>query len=144
MKVYVVTEGDYSDYHIVGVTTDRETAEAYCKISKGDWYEPKVEEYDTKAFADIRTVKPYRVIMEKDGTTTTEEEDGLSYETAVEHQVFHIKRWDRGWEYYEVVVLAEDEQHARKIAADYIAEKKWEEQGPDDNPPMEYFESGGR
>ena len=128
MKVYVVTEGDYSDYHIVGVTTDRETAEAYCKISTGDWYEPKVEEYDTKAFADIRTAKPYRVIMEEDGTTTTEEEDGFSYESAVEHQVQHIRRWAGKPSYYEVVVLAEDEQHARKIAADYIAEAKWEEQ----------------
>lgn len=127
MKVYVVTEGDYSDYHIVGVTTDRETAKAYCKISAGDWYEPKVEEYDTKAFADIRTAKPYRVIMEEDGTTTTEEEDGFSYETAVEHQVQHIRRWAGKPSYYEVVVLAEDEQHARKIAADYIAEAKWED-----------------
>lgn len=128
MKVYVVTEGDYSDYHIVGVTTDRETAEAYCKISKGDWYEPRVEEYDTKAFADIRTAKPYRVIMEKDGTMTTEAGDGFSYESAVEHHVSHIRMWGDNPNYYEVVVLAEDEQHARKIAADYIAEAKWEEQ----------------
>lgn len=128
MKVYVVTEGDYSDYHIVGVTTDLETAKAYCKISAGDWYEPKVEAYDTKDFADIRTAKPYRVIMEEDGTTTTEEEDGFSYESAVEHQVQHIRRWAGRPSYYEVVVLAEDKQHARKIAADYIAEAKWEEQ----------------
>ena len=128
MKVYVVTEGDYSGYHIVGVTTDLETAKTYCKISTGDWYEPKVEAYDTKDFVDIRTVKPYRVIMEKDGTMTVEEEDRSSYESAVEHQVYHIGPHQKMTDYYEVVVLAEDEQHARKIAADYIAEAKWEEQ----------------
>lgn len=128
MKVYVVTEGDYSDYHIVGVTTDLETAKAYCEVSTDRWYEPKIEEYDTKAFADIRTVKPYRATMEEDGTMTVEEEDRSSYEGAVEHQVYHMRRWGGVSTYYEVLVLAEDEQHARKIAADYIAEAKWEEQ----------------
>lgn len=128
MKIYVVTEGDYSDYHIVGVTTDRETAEAYCEVSTNRWYEPKVEEYDTKAFADIRTAKPYRATMEEDGTMTVEEEDRSSYEGAVEHQVYHMRRRGGLSTYYEVLVLAEDEQHARKIAADYIAEAKWEEQ----------------
>ena len=128
MKVYVVTEGDYSDYHIVGVTTEREMAEAYCEVSTDRWYKPRVETYDTEDFADVRTVKPYRATMEEDGTTTVEEEDRSSYEGAVEHRVYHLRRWGGKPTYYEVLVLAEDEQHALKIAADYIAEAKWEEQ----------------
>ena len=32
MKVYIVTEGEYSDYHIVGVFATREAAEKYCAV----------------------------------------------------------------------------------------------------------------
>ena len=32
MKVYVVTCGEYSDYHIVAVFTDREKAEEFIKV----------------------------------------------------------------------------------------------------------------
>lgn len=33
-EVYIVTAGDYSDYHIEAVFKDREKAEAYCKYHK--------------------------------------------------------------------------------------------------------------
>lgn len=33
-EVYIVTAGDYSDYHIEAVFKDREKAEAYCKCHK--------------------------------------------------------------------------------------------------------------
>jgi hypothetical protein len=42
LKVYVVTEGCYSDYHIEAVFTDLEQAEIYCATHKGD-----IEEYET-------------------------------------------------------------------------------------------------
>ena len=43
MKVYVVTEGDCSDYHIVAIFTNKEAARIFC-LSDSDRY---FEEYDT-------------------------------------------------------------------------------------------------
>lgn len=47
MKVYVITKGDYSDYGICAVATDRETAEKL-QIKYSDcWDGAEIEEYDT-------------------------------------------------------------------------------------------------
>lgn len=50
MKVYIVTAGDYSDYHIVAVFANQKKAELYCAThNKGDVYEPYyVEEWETE------------------------------------------------------------------------------------------------
>ena len=40
MKVYVVTSGEYSDYHIVGVTLDKQVAEIFVNsknATKGEY-----------------------------------------------------------------------------------------------------------
>lgn len=42
MKVYIVTDGDYSDYHIEAVFTDEEKAKIYAALHCYD----NVEEYD--------------------------------------------------------------------------------------------------
>jgi hypothetical protein len=48
--VYVVTSGEYSDYHIDGVFSDYDKAELYCAFltDKGDYSceNPHIEEYD--------------------------------------------------------------------------------------------------
>lgn len=48
MKVYVVTEGEYSDYSIVKVFLDKEKAEKFAELySKGDIFSTvSVEEYE--------------------------------------------------------------------------------------------------
>lgn len=43
-KIYVVTAGEYSDYHICAVTTDRERAE-FLKKWYWDYDTPEIEEY---------------------------------------------------------------------------------------------------
>lgn len=51
MKVYIVTDGDYSDYHIEAVFTDKRQAELYSAFHCGN-----VEEWETdKSFFDERT-----------------------------------------------------------------------------------------
>ena len=49
MKVYVITQGSYSDYHIVGVKLTREEAEKVVALANDeDSYEyAEIEEYDT-------------------------------------------------------------------------------------------------
>lgn len=127
MKIYVITEGDYSDYHIVGVTLDRKKAEAYCKLARGNYYVPDVEEYKTDLFDGIESRKPYSVKLSKDGLVEVKELDsGYSYESAMEHNAHRIGYFtDDNW---IVNVLAEDEAHARKIGIDYIMQAKYMEQ----------------
>ena len=48
MKVYVVTQGEYSDYHIEQIFTDRDKAELFCTTLNVDYYAPpEIEEYET-------------------------------------------------------------------------------------------------
>lgn len=58
MKVYVVTAGSYSDYHIEKVFTDKAKAEEYA-----EWlYEPNpVEEYETED--DLQVNKYYKILI---------------------------------------------------------------------------------
>lgn len=53
MKVYAITEGDYSDYHIVGVTTDKKTAKAYIALRTNKYFQPKIEEFDTEQISPL-------------------------------------------------------------------------------------------
>lgn len=52
MKVYVITKGSYSDYHICAVATDPEEAEKLAKIYSDRWDDAEVEEYDTEEHPD--------------------------------------------------------------------------------------------
>lgn len=47
MRVYIVTEGAYSDYSIQDVFLSREKAAAYVKANEGRWDDYYIEEYDT-------------------------------------------------------------------------------------------------
>lgn len=55
MKVYVITEGIYSDYRIVGVSLDRETADTVVEMLNKDknYYKAEVEVYDTETIGDV-------------------------------------------------------------------------------------------
>lgn len=47
MKIYVVTEGQYSDYGIRAVFLSREKAAAYIKANEGKYDDYFIEEYET-------------------------------------------------------------------------------------------------
>ena len=52
MKVYVITKGCYSDYHICGATTDEEVAKKLVK-KYSDMYEvAECEEYESEEIVD--------------------------------------------------------------------------------------------
>lgn len=48
MKVFVITKGSYSDYHICGVATDEEKAEKMAKFYTDRCDDANVEVYDTE------------------------------------------------------------------------------------------------
>lgn len=58
MKVYIVTSGEYSDYGIRKVFTDKEKAELYCAMHDGGYDPYYVEEWETDD-VEIETMKPY-------------------------------------------------------------------------------------
>ena len=47
MRVYVVTSGEYSDYHIDAIFTDNEQAELYCATHERTLDNPYIEEWET-------------------------------------------------------------------------------------------------
>lgn len=67
-KIYVVTEGEYDDYRILGVTTDRAVAERLVELHDDGWYTPDIEEYDDTTIQDIENEKPaWNVRLYDDG-----------------------------------------------------------------------------
>lgn len=139
MKIYVITAGEYSDYHIVAVTTDKEKADNFVKVhndSKRFYYDDAyVEEYDTDDF-DIaindRNGKYFRVFGDWDYAQNCveiecDEIDSLDYITKRNSQYYTLMIGDAcRWEFY---CTAKDEEHAIKKATDWAGQKKAEIKG---------------
>lgn len=124
MKVYVVTEGDYSDYHIVGVCTSQESAKRIQQIASGDYHEAKIEEYEADKFNIKPTYNYYGVSVYKNGSATANI-DGYIFEPYEVRDYCNAKHTCA----FSVDVFAQDEEHAKKIAFDLIAEYKAKEKG---------------
>ena len=66
-KVFIVTAGEYSDYHIVGVFNDKSLAESFIKLTnlKEDYIcrDVKIEEYPINKEKDISNLK-YHIWMD--------------------------------------------------------------------------------
>lgn len=69
-KIYIITEGEYSDYHITGVAEDRETAELLIKNwGRGQYI---IEEYYINSLDDAKTIQnktKFEVTMWKNGNS---------------------------------------------------------------------------
>ena len=59
MKIYIVTKGEYSDYHIIAATLSKQRAENIAKIYSDKWDKAEVEEFEEMSGKDID------VMMEK-------------------------------------------------------------------------------
>lgn len=127
MKIYVVTAGNYSDYTILGVSTNKDIAEAFAKISGYD--EPRVEEYDDIQDMSIiekakRMVPRWAIMFEVNGELHyLTEDDPVSYSEPMDPEIKPYGMSDL----LVAHVSAEDKDHAIKIARDlrvkYLSEK---------------------
>ena len=128
MTVYVITKGDYSDYHICAVSTDKKKAEVLRKAfdDKDGWREARIETYETNQFlTEIESgMKLFECAMKDDVemSVSTYMSD-LDY---IDDLCFRVREYSKGYMApgYGVYVWAKDSDHARKIAADKIAEYK--------------------
>lgn len=61
-KVYVVTSGDYSDYSIDRVFSNREAAEKRCATWEYKHDEPRIEEYELEDGSNIEMEHVYKAL----------------------------------------------------------------------------------
>lgn len=134
MTVYVITEGDYSDYHIIGVTLDKETAMKYVEIhtNKDNYFVPKIEEYDSNTISYIAKEDAFGwlVVLNSEGLVKCEESD---FPIHYPDYLNKVERWGKSakeWRYV-AYVSAENKDKACKIGLDLIAQFKAKKKGVD-------------
>ena len=132
MKVYLITSGEYSDYHVDAVSLDEKEAERICATFNNgrcsDMY-CNIEEYDTE---DIKVITQDEVktrfcmcVEYKSGETRCFNEMGLVSENVNE---ISVKRYD-GSDKIEITATlpkGTTEDKAKKIMFDRIARFKAE------------------
>lgn len=62
-KVYAITRGEYSDYHIEKIFSTREAAEKYCAVDADKYDEPMIEEYYLENGSEIQIDRVYKAIF---------------------------------------------------------------------------------
>lgn len=128
MTVYIITKGEYSDYHICAVATTQERAEQLKKMYSDSYDEANIEEYETDIpsniyYNDTPTLY-WRVAFKDNGELQYVE----SYYDSAEAQL-QVK--ERCWSFQPSIcvlgIIAETREKAIKIACDrrakFLAEK---------------------
>jgi len=123
MKIYVITAGCYSDYHICAATTDKDKAERLKVLFENSYGGSEIEEYEDGAFDSILSgkYKPYSVLFEQNGSICSVKNADIEYFV----EEVYLPRYGRG----VVRCLARDEEHAKKVAIDRYAKAKAEQMG---------------
>lgn len=144
MKIYVITKGDYSDYHICAVATEKQKAELLQKLYSENCYggEAEIEEYDTSnnGIMDNLTETTECYCISFDAKYKIEDIEVVNYE--------YISTWANetegrklneimadGWfpyagnAKYIIFILADSEEKAKKIACDAMAKYRAEKLG---------------
>lgn len=121
MKIYIVTDGIYSDYHIEAVFTTRENAERYAAIHSCSY----IEEYEADAEQiqgniDIYVIHKFDVYKKGDFYLDTH------YYS--DKKITEVRKgwFSRNAEIY-VSLDKFDEEKAEKIAQDMYAQWKYEQ-----------------
>lgn len=134
MKVYIVTSGIYSDYHIDGVFLSQEQAEIYCGAKydtdfSGDPF--YIEEWDTDE-NDIEVIPGtkvnYHVIISKGFSAEWDRVRAyITLKPLRPFEFINTSTYLDGW--YDAVLGTDDEDKILKIFRDWLAQKKAEEAG---------------
>lgn len=121
MKLYAVTKGEYSDYHIDALTTNRARAEFVAKKCSDKWNDAEVEEYEDREVVErplwrvlIKDRKRYPSMLSYEDQFTFTGDINRVYETNRESNT------------YCIYVEANNEAHALKTASDIFAQYCYE------------------
>lgn len=124
MTIYVVTKGDYSDYHIITATLSKQKAENIAEIYSDEYENAEVEAYAELSDAEVETIMSKLELrfvfnIQQDGT--------VSEIDAVFQNKDKPKMDISHYGYICFSIPANDKEHAIKIARDmrakYYAEK---------------------
>lgn len=110
--IYVVTRGDYSDYRIYAVFTERELAELWIGAREADEYDPyTIEEWPENPNVEyLRAgLKVYEVYMDQNGDNTVKLGDWSSAAQLPKFYILNPLRKLRG------TLYAKSPEHAVKI-----------------------------
>ena len=128
--VFLVTRGDYSDYRVCAVFTEKALAEKYIDSFKGNSYydDFRIENYTLNPYQyELKNdYKPFFLIMTKEGNCTEinvkDSYCGFKDE--------NIDVWFDIHKNMNISIFAKDERHAIKIANEkrvqLIVENRWE------------------
>lgn len=124
MKIYVITKGFYSDYHICAVTTNEEKAE---KLKNA--YTDNLDKAEIEIYEDDETDNEPRIAWYYDYRTNKAEPREFAWdydkgEMVEKEKVIHDDETVTG-----AVVFAKDKNHAKRKAQDMIAMYKAEKAG---------------
>ena len=125
MKVYVITKGAYSDYHICGVSLDKNLADKIAEGCSDNYEDADVEVYDTEEFSPLLKGGSVFFVRLVYGTNEIEVcEEDWDYMLGRINKVVPMIRNQGCFTY----VVAEDEEHARKIGSDILFQYKYEKE----------------
>ena len=146
MKIYVISKGEYSWYHIYAATTDKRRAEFLRDMASttGSYgTEARIEEFDD--YAELTPIKGelYEVMIcyDRKGRQTdlycSKEsfvdneyiEEGIRYKEENLHGRIDEGKSSTGEVYYSAFVVAESEEKAEKIGIDMIQKYRAEKMG---------------
>ena len=126
MTHYVITNGEYSDYHIVAVYADREEAYKVCKIlnDRCEYEDYKIEEFEDGSLVRYENLNTYCVIFDNN-ETRVRENDSDDFEYCLRKEY---------WQYQDgtvwaVFVFASNKEEALKIASEKRAKLMAEQTG---------------
>ncbi len=121
-SIFIATEGEYSDYHIIGVFSTRELAE-----KSGCAYEEW--RIDSGRIEHESGLKPFEVIISKNGDIIKVVSLEFSGIDPIDEDTFNDFMGETPPYNLSTYMWAKDEKHAIKIASErrakYIALDKW-------------------
>ena len=130
MKAYVITKGDYSDYHICGVSLDKEKAGWLAKCKSDAYDVAQVEEFEIDEGVPIELYKlypVYKIVTNEKGEITNSYLTGWTADLDAYEPKYIFETNSSRTNLYRINVnftarvAAEDEEHAKKIALDQRA-----------------------
>lgn len=125
MKVYVITEGEYSGHHICGVTLNKDFANEFVKLhSSEEWYTSfQVEEYDTDIIDMLSDGMKVYSVSSRNGIIESREGNSGDYAYWLD-EVNDVTRNKRD-NWYQAYVIAKDKEHAEKQAVDLFTKYQY-------------------
>jgi hypothetical protein len=122
-KVYILTTGSYSDYHIVATFSTRELAEEVKKLCGND--DPEIQEYELDSL-QIPDHPPGQTAWHVNIDTKGARQPWICQDNIFERNFTPSSEFQPRSGYYVVECWARDEEHAKKIALDKYYQWKYE------------------